>query len=278
MSTAKTASHQEFASCWIGQRLLPIANAAINSFKAHGHQYTLYAYGAVADVPPFVRCEDAEDLSPQKDIHVAHGGFETAADKLAYRFLAKYGGWFVDNDVVCNADEVPDCPIAFAQERPGIINNAVLKFPAGHGAVRDLLDYVATVDPATSIWGSTGPLALSRVFRNRRDLIPYQLPTAAIYPLHWTEAPKLLFPEFEREVLERTAASPFIHLWGSTIREIGFDLAHWLPLEGSYLSSLYSRCLDPNILSRLSPVNEAEFRRSVERYVTSSWNVSLNLT
>ena len=132
-------------------------------------------------------------------IFVAHGGLETFADVLAYEFLERVGGWWVDNDVVCNTDVPPDVPIAFAEERPGIINNAVLKFPAHHAAMRSVLAHVASVDPVTSPWGSTGPLALSAVLR-QHQLATYQRPTADFYPFHWKEAAKVLFPEFTEEI------------------------------------------------------------------------------
>jgi hypothetical protein len=195
---------------------------------------------------------------------------------FAYRFLARVGGWWVDNDVVCNSDHVPDVEIAFAEEQPGMINNAVLKFPPNHAAICDLLEYVASVDPVTSAWGSTGPQAVTTVFR-RHDLDIHQRPTSECYPLHWKEAPKFLFPEFTKEVIDRTGGSPFIHLWGSALREVQFDFKHSRPLEGSYLDLLYTRHLDASIADQLRPLDENGFRRSVQDYVAEHWKVSLSL-
>ncbi len=264
------------SSCWVGDRLLPIANACINSFKMHGVPFRLYTYGAVSDVPAFVDRRDAESMVPQTRVFVAHGGLETFCDQFAYRVLETTGGWWVDNDVVCNTDRLPDVEIAFAEERAGVINNAVLKFPAQHAAIIDLLEYVSTVDAVNAAWGSTGPLALTKVF-NRHDLERYQRGTSDFYPLHWKEAPKFLFPEFTAEILSRTADSPFIHLWGSVLREIKFDFARTRPIQGSYLDRLYASCLDREILARLQPIDELSFRRSVQEYVERTWNVSLPL-
>src|SRR4051812_26648840 len=85
--TYQRVARQHFASCWIGDRVLPIANACMNSFRLHGHSYSLFTYGAVAGVPDFVDLKDAEDLRPSGEVFVAHGGLETVADQLAYRFL-----------------------------------------------------------------------------------------------------------------------------------------------------------------------------------------------
>lgn len=263
-----------FGSVWYGERLLPLANACINSFIAHGHRFTLYTYEPVADVPPLAEAGDADGIFPRSKVFHAHGGWETFTDQFAYQLLWQRGGWCVDSDVVCTTAHLPDAEIVFAEERPGKINNAVLKFPARHPAIADLLAYVASVDPVNGRWGTTGPLALSKVFRTP-ELRKHMRPTAEIYPLHWKESPKLLFPEFTGEVLERTAQSPFIHLWGSTIREVGFDFAQWLPIAGSYLDLLYKKHLDPHILSRLRPFDEAGFRRAVRDYTAAEWDVDI---
>jgi hypothetical protein len=268
---------EQFSSCWVGERLLPIANACMNSFKAHGFPFRLYTYGCVGDVPAFVERSGAEWLVPARAVFVAHGGLETFADLFCYRFLESVGGWWVDSDVVCNTDSVPDVDIAFAEEREGIINNAILKFPQRHPAIVDLLEYITTVDPVNSAWGSTGPLALTKVFQ-QHDLRRHQRPTADFYPLHWKEAPKLLLPEFTVEVRERAAPSPFIHLWGATLREIGFDFKRSLPLAGSYLDLVYSKYLDADILAQLQPLDEGLFRKSVQEYVEQNWHTSFPLT
>jgi hypothetical protein len=263
-----------FTSCWFGERLLPFANACINTFKAHGVPFCLYTHGAVRDVPAFVTGREVDSIVAKDEVFIAHGGVETSTELFIYRFLERYGGWYVDNDVVCNADHVPDVEIAFAEERAGIINNAVLKFPSHHPAIQDLLDYVATIDQVNAPWGTTGPLALTKIFAEH-NLASYKRHTSEFYPLHWKEAPKVLFPEFTAEVRERIADSPFIHLWGSTLREIGFDCDASLPPEGSYLHSLYTRHLDPHILQRLTPMDERRYRTFVRDYIERTWNVSL---
>ena len=115
------------------------------------------------DVPQFVERCDANAIVPAARVFTAHGGLETFADLFAYRFLESVGGWWVDNDVVCNTSDVPEVDVAFAEERAGIINNAVLKFPPAHPVITDLLQYIGAIDPVNSAWGSTGPLALTAI-------------------------------------------------------------------------------------------------------------------
>lgn len=264
----------EFNSVWVGDRLLPIANACINSFRGHGHQFALYTYNNVEDVPEFVERRSAEEMVPHSQVFLAHGGWETFADRFAYEFLYRNGGWWVDSDIVCNADLVPDIEIGFAEEDIGIINNAVLKFPRKHPAIRDLLSYISTIDPVNSEWGATGPWALSKIF-NRPELSLYKMKMADCYPFNWRDAPKLFFPEYTGEILERTQRSPFIHLWGAALREFDFDFKKHAPIEGSYLDLLYKKYLDLPIRLRLAPIQEALFRPSVREYMKKSWGIDL---
>lgn len=274
MTQALEPTSTEFNSLWVGDRLLPLANACINSFKGHGHLFNLYTYDLVKDVPEFVKRPDAEEILARTKIFRAHGGWETFTEEFHYEGLRKLGGWWVDNDVVCNTDKIPDVEIAFAEERIGTINNAVLKFPPNHTAIINLLEYISTVDPVNTQWGSRGPLALTKIF-NQHELGSYQRSISDFYPLHWKEAPKILFPEFTNEVFEKTATSPFIHLWGAALRELDFDFWKCSPIAGSYLDILYRKYLDPKVRVRLVPVREDDLRRSVQEYVKQNWNVDL---
>jgi len=222
------------------------------------------------DVPAEAAVHDATAILPRDRVFVAHGGVETATEQFAYRYLLARGGWVVDLDVLCNADVVPAAPVAFAEEKPGIINNAVLKFPPNHPAIAELLAYCATIDPVTAPWGSTGPLALTKVFGQCDELMRYRLPLADVYPIHWRETPKLLFPEFTDEIHARVGRSPFIHLWGSTLRELGLG-SDARPPRGSYLDLVYSKYMDPALLDRLQPVDEAALRVAIPRYIERNW-------
>ena len=265
-----------FNSIWVGNKLLPLTNSCINSFKDHGHQFHLFTYNFIENVPDFVEQRNADEIVSKTRVFHAHDGWETFADEFRYQFLNQVGGWWVDCDVVCNMDDLPDVEIAFAEERGGVINNAVLKFPRGHNAISNLIEYIATVDPINSIWGSIGPLALTKVL-NQLDLENYKRDMSEFYPLQWRESPKLLFPEFTDEVFKKIEKSPFIHLWAATLRELDFDLANWSPIAGSYLDILYEKYLDPHIRARLRPFDEAEYRRSVREYVnvTPHWRIDL---
>src|SRR5260221_2285123 len=83
----------EFNSLWVGDRLLPLANACINSFKGHGHQFKLYTYDAVEYVPEFVERRDGEEIMTSANIFRAHGWLETFADEFHYQGQIKMCTW-----------------------------------------------------------------------------------------------------------------------------------------------------------------------------------------
>src|SRR5712664_211792 len=132
---------------WVGERVIPLAHACMNSFLSMGHRYELYTYNDVGDVPAGVIIKDANRIISRDQVFWAHGGWETFTERFAYQFLKLNGGWCVDSgDVVCASHVLPGSELVFAEEKPGLINNAVLRFPKQHFAILKLIDYVNTVD------------------------------------------------------------------------------------------------------------------------------------
>lgn len=266
-----TQRSDTISGVWVGERLIPLAHACMNSFLRMGHSYDLYTYNEVEGVPEGVSIKDGNKIISQEKIFWAHGGWETFTDRFAYQFLKLRGGWWVDSgDVLCASRVLPSNELVFAEEKVGVINNAVLKFPKEHFAILKLIEYCNGVDSAAARWGATGPLALSTVFAEA-DISQHKVAGDLIYPIHWRETPQLLFPEYMDEIRDRTRHSPFVHLWGSTLREIGFD-NDMKPFEGSYIDWVYKQFLDPIIYCRLTPKNETEFREHVKSYISENWD------
>src|ERR1043166_3453429 len=106
---------------WIGPELSVMEQLSIASFLQNGHEYHLYVYDAVKNVPPRAVIRNANEILPTPRVfqykHQAScAGF---ANFLRYKLLLERGGWWVDTDVVCLkpfdfADEY-----VFASERDG---------------------------------------------------------------------------------------------------------------------------------------------------------------
>ena len=70
---------------------------------AHGHEYHLYTYGSVANIPPGTRLRDAREVLPESLIfrYTKHPSYAGFANYFRYRLLLDGGGWWVDIDAVC---------------------------------------------------------------------------------------------------------------------------------------------------------------------------------
>jgi hypothetical protein len=90
-------------------------------------------------VPAGVTLEDAHDVHPSRNVLDNHPAIAQHADIFRYHLLYKYGGWWVDTDVYCLTGNLPVQPYAWAEQEPGVLNNAILKFPKGDALCGELL-------------------------------------------------------------------------------------------------------------------------------------------
>lgn len=97
---------------WIGSRLSIIELLTIHSFVRHGHDFHLWTYYPIENLPDSVFIRDANQIIPQKDIIVRKytdpvtgvGKGSVGApfsDLFRYKLLFEEGGWWVDMDVTC---------------------------------------------------------------------------------------------------------------------------------------------------------------------------------
>ena len=109
---------------------------SIASFLQNGHEYHLYVYDAVQNVPTRAVIKDANEILPASRIfqykhQASYAGF---ANFFRYKLLLERGGWWVDTDVICLkpfdfADEY-----VFATETDGErepISSGIIQAPAG---------------------------------------------------------------------------------------------------------------------------------------------------
>lgn len=260
-----------FNSFWYGGDLTPTAVACINSFRAHGFGYHLYTYDVIANVPQFVNIKDAEEILPRSNIFFAHGGIEHYADVFRYHLLNRAGGWWVDTDVVCNTDVLPEGDMAFAIEnKVPVVGNGQLKFPKSHPVLLDLIEEVKSIDPH-SRWGSTGPIALTKIIE-KHNLMSCRWDTADLFPLNWVESLKFHLPEYKEEVIERTKNSKFIHLYtSSSSRYLGFNEKRSYPIPGSFMYGFYMENTPPSLTKELLPLDAKNFRKSVQEFLSKDW-------
>ena len=151
---------------WIGERLQTMERLSIASFLANGHEYHLYTYQEVADVPAGVQVRDANAIVPASAIfqyreYASYAGF---ANFFRYKLLLERGGWWADMDAICLRPFVANQEYVFSSERDAqgrqFVNNGVLHAPAGAEILQQAWDICQAKDPAALQWGETGPTLL----------------------------------------------------------------------------------------------------------------------
>jgi len=226
---------------WANGSFSNVEKISVNSFLRHGYQLTIWTYGDVANAPSGVTINDAREILPEAlFFSLPNGSCGPFSDLFRYAVLNKFGGLWVDTDVIALKpfDELPSQPFLVTQRvrRQGIrklvketllrktsfeVNNNVIFNPApASGNLIDLAYVYAERFPKHKIgWGELGPALLSAIEK--------------IYPDHGF---KIMSPEFANPIdywscpsallgpaTKLRADSVFIHLYNQTWSDAGVD-------------------------------------------------------
>lgn len=113
---------------WVGPSLPRISRLSITSFLAHGHPYHLYVYDEPTGVPEGCELRDANEILPQRYLHLPLPSF---SDWFRYELIFKLGGYYADTDVLCMKPF--DIDGWFIGSMQGAdVNGAVMKLPPGN--------------------------------------------------------------------------------------------------------------------------------------------------
>lgn len=148
MSNSINSSSRFAVGLWIGAELPLLARLCIKSYLDHGFSFRLLVYQTVKGVPDGVELFDAAQILPANEVIRDTNGFlRQTIDRIRYRYLAKYGGFFTDLDNIClRPFEIAARPW-FGLTRTDVASVATLSFPADHEAILLLSAY--TDDPST---------------------------------------------------------------------------------------------------------------------------------
>jgi len=196
---------------WVGSRLSIMEQLSIASFLRNGHEYHLYAYNDLANVPAGTVIKDANQILPASAIfqyknRPSYAGF---ADVFRFKLLYERGGWWADSDMVClrpfefAEDYVVNTELNSGQQ---ITSCQVIKAPAGSEAIAYACRVCQTKDPRKIKWGDIGPKLMGDVVE-KFQLGKYQKPYYIFCPI--SEWHKFLKPYVAAIHPESYA----VHLW-----------------------------------------------------------------
>jgi hypothetical protein len=147
---------------WIGSRLSALERLSIASFLDNGHDYHLYVYDDVSNVPAGTTIKDAGEILPESQIfqYQEHKSFSAFANFFRYKLLLEKGGWWVDSDTVCLRPFDFDREYVFSSEAfesRDLVNCGVIKVPPASAAMSYAWDVCRSKQPARLKWGEVGP-------------------------------------------------------------------------------------------------------------------------
>jgi len=198
---------------WIGSALSVMERLSISSFLKNGHDYHLYTYNDLPNVPAGTVMRDAREILPSSAIfqykdRPSYAGF---ANFFRYKLLLERGGWWVDTDVVClrpfdfPEEHVFSTEIMFARQE---VTSGIIKAPAGSEAMARAWRVCQRKNPNKLVWGETGPKLMAEVVRECH-LDRYQKPYYIFCPI--VDWHKLIEPY----VAALPEAAYAVHLWHS---------------------------------------------------------------
>src|SRR5215467_7339157 len=121
---------------WIGPELSVMEQLSIASFLSHGHEYHLYVYDDVKNIPSGTAVKDGNEILPAARIfqykqQASYAGF---SNFFRYKLVLERGGWWVDTDTICLKPFDFEAAYVFSSEfamGDEFINSGIFKAPAG---------------------------------------------------------------------------------------------------------------------------------------------------
>ncbi len=235
---------QTITGLWVGDALPLISVLCIKSFLDHGHRFQLFTYKSFDNIPEGTIIRDANDILPQELIfRDCHNSLATFSDWFRMEWLFREGGFWVDMDVACLRDDLPEERPWFCLQEPGVVAVGAIAFPPQHPMI-DALRRIAA-DPASPApwdrpeerrqkeamkrnipaveerrrhvpWGHCGPQGFTRALRHFELQHTAKRPSQ-LYPIHYTVWRHCYNGVYNLNSAELGNAWA-IHLWGEMLR------------------------------------------------------------
>jgi Mannosyltransferase OCH1 and related enzymes len=159
----KNQTREVIQALWIGKTLSVMERLSISSFLTHGHEYHLYVYEDIQDLPKGIIVKNANEIIPSDRIfkYPQHESFSGFSNLFRYKLLLERGGYWADTDVVCLRRFDFSKHYVFAEEEiteteKRICGN-IIKTPPGSEIMKFCYETSIAKNPDLLNWGETGP-------------------------------------------------------------------------------------------------------------------------
>lgn len=221
----------------------------INSFLCNGHEYHLYTYDEIKEIPKRTIQKDASAIiTPDKIFknkdRETYAGF---SDLFRYKLLLENGGFWVDTDVVCLRpfNFISDYVFAKSRRRKAhdyhkekfSIESCVIKSKPDSEIMHYCYEVSMNKNPQSIEWGEIGPDLLSYAIQ-KFNLNKYVARAETFCPIEWRLRHRFLsssilvtWCEIIKLFLFRSKA---VHLWNEMWRQDGIDKNRIFPRHCIY--------------------------------------------
>jgi hypothetical protein len=235
------AVHREtLTTFWHGEPLNAYQLLCLRSFVDCGHHVVLFSYDPSLALPAWIERRDAAEILPPERMldHQSGRGPETFAahvNLFRYSLLHRYGGWWIDLDVVSLKSDLPQDQFFFAASgERDFASLGIVKFPSGHPLLAAAIERAAASD--VGLWAQSGSPLFTELLR-RHGLMQYCRPREEACPIPWFELEVLFDPSRAEEVRHRCAGSYALDLHHECWRGAGIPHRLAVP-KGSFIDLL----------------------------------------
>lgn len=205
---------------WIDPEIGSLQVICIKSFLAKGHEFYLYTYNEICNIPEGVVVKDANEILNERFIfRDLYDSYATFSDWFRVKLLYDIGGWWVDCDVLCLKEFNISWPYVFATEVVKEGNNeridlcnAILKMPKGSVAGNAVLKHInrrlESGDVKSINWTEIGAAALKSAIVDS-NLLDYIVAPKVFCPVDHLDFKKSLM--LSRQSIDDETYG--IHLW-----------------------------------------------------------------
>jgi hypothetical protein len=227
---------------WIGESLSIMEQLSISSFLKNGHEYHLYVYDEVKNIPRGTSLKDGNEIISSDRIfkYREHDSYSGFSNIFRYKLLLERGGYWADIDLVClrKFDFVSDYVFAEEEitEKTKRICGNIIKAPKGSEMMQFCLDSSLKKEPDRLAWGEIGPDLITAAvadFQLRSHVRSY----LTFNPINWWHWQDFLHDDLRTlariqwKLLRKPHA---LHLWNEMWRRNGADKNKPYPRNSLY--------------------------------------------
>ena len=229
---------------WVGNPLSKMEQMCIKSFLYWGHEFHLYVYEPIENIPEGTIVKDANEIL-SKDVIFTYqngdekGSFAGFSNFFRYKLIYDKGGFWVDMDTICLKPFDFTSPYVFSSELNGegieMINCGIIGAPKHNQMCLTGFEICMTKDRKSMMFGETGP-QLMRFIIDKYDLKYYAKSYKVFCPIHYYHVDSLVnenesVDELMCDLLNDSYA---IHLWNELWRRRKLDKNATFPESSIY--------------------------------------------